>query len=97
MARPLRAYLKDVPPPEHEVCRDLVPWIEQNAKKNNWEFPLDWWKTPKNYENVGSIPNCMEFLKDLASIVESLTSKTVQFIVVSSCFPEHESAKWKDR
>lgn len=87
--------LKDVPPPEHEVCRDLVPWIEQNAKKNNWEFPLDWWKNPKNYENVGSIPNCMEFLKDLASIVESLTSKTVQFIVVSSCFPEHESAKWK--
>lgn len=87
--------LKDVPPPEHEVCRDLVPWIEQNAKKNNWEFPLDWWKNPKNYENVSAIPNCLEFLKDLAHIIESRTSKTVQFIVVSSCFPEHEDAKWK--
>lgn len=84
----------DIPVPAEGVCQDLVPWITENRTKNFQDDVLGWWKNGEIYREAQPLNNVGTFLSQFAECLESESGFPVQLILVSSCFPEHEAAKW---
>lgn len=91
----------DLPVPERDEALDLAPFMESRGIAD----PLEWWKNPSVYWLEGFskshpnqrklIPGFKAFLCELKrAILDNVECDEVKFIVVSSCFPEHEAAKW---
>lgn len=91
----------DLPIPERDEALDLAPFMESRGIVD----PLSFWKDPSVYWLEGLaplnpkqrklVPGITMFLAQLRSaILDHVDCDDVKFIVVSSCFPEHETAKW---
>lgn len=85
---------EDLPEIAEGECYDLVPWLRDNKQLAHDECPLEWWKQGGLYQNVQPFPGVQEFLKEFRKQLEFAFEKEVVFILVSSCFPEHEKSKW---
>lgn len=93
---------EDLPKPERDEALDLVPFMEEYGVVN----PISFWKDPSVYW-VDGLPQLHPHQRKLVSgfkgfvhnlklaILEHVGCDEVKFIIVSSCFPEHEAAKWK--
>lgn len=92
----------ELPAPERDEALDLVPFMKEMGVKD----PLSWWKAPSTYwvEGLATghpgqrklVPGALAFLRLLErTILQVVDCDEVKFIIVSSCFPEHETAKWK--
>ncbi|MGL4353179.1 MAG: hypothetical protein ACRCTP_04480 [Aeromonas popoffii] len=90
-----------LPVPERDEALDLAPFMEKMGVKD----PLSFWKDPSVYWLEGVTPlnpkqrrlvsGISMFLSELrGAILDWVDCADVKFIVVSSCFPEHETAKW---
>lgn len=80
---------RNLPAPQPDEAMDLVPWMQSLGVND----PLSYWKRDDLYDDMKPIPSFMTFYLDLVSNLKFHTGKKVETIIVSSCFPEHESSK----
>lgn len=82
--------LEDIPTPSPGEKFDSVPWFIEHGVKD----PLEFWKTPTLYDSLGVHPGYISFLYDLVDVIsDKYPEKTIKFLAVSSCFPEHQASK----
>lgn len=84
-----------LPIPKEDECIDLVHHIEEHSGVIPAES-VKWWHNPAVYTNLELLNGFKEFLDRLEDLISGMTGLEVSFIVVSSCFPSHEEAKWKE-
>lgn len=81
--------LELLPSPQPDEALDLVPWLQDMGVKD----PLSYWKCGDLYDEMKVNSSFIMFYRELVSSLKFHTGKEVETIVVSSCFPEHESSK----